>query len=92
MQIDDPHGVGEILPALTPDQQAAEEYEFRTLMCASMVHIMGELLSAAVRSKPRNENLVAVLHHQMGALQKTAVRMNKRYEYLMSKINLGKLS
>lgn len=92
MQIDDPHGVGEILPVLTEDQKASEEYEFRTLMCASMVHIMGELLSGALRSKPRNDQLIAVLHHQMGALQKTAVRMNKRYEYLMKKINLGKLS
>lgn len=92
MKIDDPHGVGEILPALTEDQKAAEEYEFRTLICASMVHIMGELLSAAVRSQPRNENFVAILHHQMGALQKTAVRMNKRYEYLQNKISLGKLS
>lgn len=92
MQIDDPHGVGEILPVLTEDQRNAEEYEFRTLMCASMVHIMGELLSGALRSKPRNDKLIAVLHHQMGALQKTAVRMNKRYEYLMKKINLGKLS
>jgi hypothetical protein len=94
MQIDDPHGVNEILPALTPDQVAAEECEFRMLVCSYMVQMYGTQLQMhlSIPREQRDMNLIQVLQLQMKATQRFAVNMNKRYEYLINKMNLGKLS
>lgn len=94
MNIEDPHGVSNILPALTQDQKDAEMYEFRILVYSFMVQMYGMQLSAfaAVPASQRNNTLMGVLQHQMNVCQQNAVRANRRYEYLQNKIKLGKLS
>jgi hypothetical protein len=94
MKIDDPHGINEILPALTEDQKYAEECEFRMLTCSYMVQMYGTQLQMhlSVPFSQRDTNQIQMLQLNMRAAQHYAVRMNKRYEYLMNKINLGKLS
>lgn len=94
MEIQDPHGVGEILPALTQDQRDSEECEFRILVCSFMVQQYGIFIAeiASIPPQQRNNQLLGIFQHQMNVTQKLAVRMNKRYEYLQNKIKLGKLS
>jgi hypothetical protein len=94
MQIEDPHGVGDIVPALTQDQRDLEESEFRILVCSFMVQMYGNMIGsmAQVPASQRNNTLLGIMQHQMNASQKLAVRMNKRYAYLLHKSQLGKMS
>lgn len=94
MNIEDPHGVSEILPALTQDQRDSEECEFRILVLSFMVHNYAIQLGdmASIPASQRNNTLMQIMQHQMNMTQRHAVRINKRYEYLQNKAKLGKLS
>jgi hypothetical protein len=94
MDIEDPHGVTNIMPALTQDQRDSEECEFRILSCSYMVQMYGTQLQMhlSVPYGQRDNGMVDMLKFNMNAMQRFAVRMNKRYEYLQNKMKLGKLS
>lgn len=94
MQIDDPHGVNQIMPALTQDQRDSDECEFRMLSCSYMVQLYGTQLQMhlSVPREQRNPDVIEILKINMSATQRFAVKMHKRYEYLQNKMKLGKLS
>lgn len=94
MDIEDPHGVTNIMPALTQDQRDSEECEFRILSCSYMVQMYGTQLQMhlSVPYGQRDNSMIDMLKFNMNAMQRFAVRMNKRYEYLQNKAKLGKLS
>ena len=45
MQIEDPHGVGDIVPALTQDQRDIEELQFRILTLSFLVQQYGNWMT-----------------------------------------------
>jgi hypothetical protein len=94
MEIEDPHGINQIMPALTQDQRDSDECEFRILSCSYMVQMYGTQLQMhlSIPYGQRDNDLIKMLQFNMNAMQRYAVRMNKRYEYLQNKMKLPKLS
>lgn len=94
MNIEDPHGVDEFLPAATTEQQFKEELEFKVVVLSFLVQQYGNWIEQIATqfdirrqktgmgpSKQEMEQL-GVFRHQMSLCQKLAVRANKRYERL----------